>query len=121
VHRRSLEGIGPRSFQLTDRLEGGSTGVVFRWSLLVAPGLELLPTTYGWSVRRDGSALLMLAIPSQWRPSAGAEPALFSPAFGRIESTSRLVVQGYVDGTSSIQVRIDVPPCENSGPASWTG
>ena len=109
VHRRLLEGRGPRSFRLTDRLECGSAEVAFRWSLLVAPGLDVFPTTGGWLVRRDGSDLLMLAVPAEWRASMKEESAWCSPAFGRLAPTSRLVFEGNVDGTSSIHVGITLP------------
>jgi hypothetical protein len=109
VHRRVLKGIEPRSFQLTDRLEGGTAVVTFRWSLLVAPGLDIIPTTGGWVVRAKGNDLLMLAVPCEWRESSKEEPAWCSLAFGRIEPTSRLVVEGDVDGTSSIRIGITLP------------
>jgi hypothetical protein len=62
VHRRFLEGLGPRSFRLIDRLERNATAVPFRWSLLVAPGLDVVSTSGGWLVRGDGTDLLMLTI-----------------------------------------------------------
>jgi hypothetical protein len=109
VHRRFLEGLGPRSFRLRDCLEGGSAAVSFRWSLLVAPGLEVIPAAGGWLVREDETDLLMVAIPRQWRASVREESAWCSPAFGRIKATSRLVIEGDVDGTSLIEIGITVP------------
>jgi heparinase II/III-like protein len=109
VHRRFLKGLGARSFRLTDCLEGGSAGVPFRWSLLIAPGLDVVPTTGGWLVRADGAELLTLAVPEEWRASLKQESAWCSPVFGRIEPTSRLVIEGNVNGRSSIHVGITLP------------
>jgi len=110
VHRRSLESLGrPRSFRLTDRLERTHAKVTFRWSLLVAPGLDVVSATDGWVVRADGTDLLSLALPPEWRASAREESAWCSPAFGRIEPTCRLVVEGDVDEALSIQIGITLP------------
>jgi len=109
VHQRSLEGLGPRSFRITDRLGSGSAGLTFRWALLVAPGLDVVPTNGGWVIRGDGTDLLMLGLPEEWQTSAREESAWCSPAFGRIEPTCRLLVEGDVDGTSSIQIGITMP------------
>jgi len=109
VHRRSLEGLGPRSFRLTDRLEGGSAEVTFRWSLLVAPGLDVVPKDSEWLIREDGTDLLRLTIPVGHRASVREESAWFSPAFGQIEPTTRIAVEGAAHGTSSLQIGITLP------------
>jgi hypothetical protein len=106
VHRRSLEGLRPGSFQLTDRIESGHANVTFRWSLLIAPGLDVVSTTEGWVVHANGIDLVSLALPREWRMSAREESAWCSLAFGRIEPTSRLVVEGNVEKASSLQIGI---------------
>jgi hypothetical protein len=108
VHRRWLEGRDARSFRLRDRLEGGSGDLAFRWSLLLAPGLEVVPTDTGWMVREDGIDLLSLAVAPPWHSSATQEGAWCSPSFGQIEPTSRLLIEGSVDQTTSIDVEITV-------------
>lgn len=108
VHRRLLEGLGPGSFRLTDRLDGGSAEVKFRWSLLVAPGLDVVATTGGWLVQSVGKDLLMLSVSPEWQTSVQEETAFYSPGFGRIEPASRLVIEGKTDETSLIQVGITV-------------
>jgi hypothetical protein len=113
VHRRSLEGLRPGSFQLTDRIESADANETFRWSLLVAPGLDVLSAAGGWVVHADGTHLLSLVLTREWQASARKESAWCSPAFGRIEPTCRLVVEGDVNGASSIQIGLTLSTTSN--------
>lgn len=108
VHRRFLRGFGSRSFRLSDCLEGGTAGLPFRWSLLVAPGLEVSTTASGWRVRADGTDLLEVSVPRRWNSLVDMEPAWCSPTFGSLEPTSRLMVVGDVAGTSSTNIDISI-------------
>jgi Heparinase II/III-like protein/Heparinase II/III N-terminus len=108
VHRRSLEGLGPRSFRITDRLEGGHAKATFRWSLLIAPGLDVALTTGGWVVHANGIQQVNLGLQRERLASVREESASCSLMFGQIEPTRRLVVEGDVDEASSIQIRITV-------------
>jgi hypothetical protein len=105
VHRRVLEGTGRYSFRLIDQLNNGRRATVgFRWSLLVAPELDVVRTADGWVLSADGGELLRLTLPAQWQESAREEPAWCSPAFGRLEPTCQLVIEGDVVGDTAISV-----------------
>lgn len=106
VHRRVLEGMDRYSFRLTDQLENGSAEVNFRWSLLVAPELDVVRTADGWMLLADGTDLLKLTVPAEWQASARVEQAWCSPDFGRLEPTCRLVIEGNVIGETSISVTL---------------
>lgn len=108
VHRRTLEGLTAHSFRLTDRLEGGRGELALRWSLLLAPGLSVTRTNDGWSVRSDSTDLLTLAIPREWRAAMREESAWYSPAFGRLDRTCRLALEGRLRGSSTLSVAIEV-------------
>ena len=57
VHRRVLEGMGRCSFRLIDQLKNGLRATVsFRWSLLVAPELDVVRTADGWVLSADGAS-----------------------------------------------------------------
>lgn len=109
IHRRTLEGVGPCTFQLTDRLEGATRPVAIRWSLLLAPGLEVVRTSDGWTVHADGFNVLRLTVPPEWRAAMKEEPASYSPAFGQMEKVCRLALDGELGGGSAIRIGIDVP------------
>ena len=109
VHRRTLEGLGARSFRLTDRLEGAAGDVAVRWSLLLAPDLQVVRTGDRWRVRRDGTDVLTLTVAPEWEAGMREEEAASSTAFGRLEKACRLVLDGRMGAGSAIHVEIDLP------------
>jgi hypothetical protein len=106
VHRRWLRGLGPNRFRLTDRLEGLADPVPFSWSLLVAPGLDVVRTESGWLLKAGGTGLLSVELESPWQGSARTEDAWCSPAFGRLSRTRRLVIEGHAIPEASLEVDI---------------
>jgi hypothetical protein len=110
VHRRRLEGSDSHSFLITDQLHGGSGEMTFRSSVLLAPDLEVLRTGDGWLIKRDQVDVLALALPPEWQGSLREEAGWYSPAFGHMERTTRLVVEGRVSVSSRIAMEVTVPP-----------
>jgi hypothetical protein len=56
-------GASARSFQIADRLETVRANVSFRWSLMLAAGLDAVSTSEGWAVDANGSRLVTLTSP----------------------------------------------------------
>ncbi|SDS16847.1 Heparinase II/III N-terminus [Friedmanniella luteola] len=110
VHRRTLEGLGPGSFRLTDRLEGADERLVVRWSLLLAPGLDAVRTPEGWAVGDGGATLVTVVVPAAWRASMSEEPAWYSPAFGELDQTRRLAIDTELGPGVPLQVEFVLPP-----------
>jgi uncharacterized heparinase superfamily protein len=118
-HRRRIERVDDAWYRLTDWLDGGEAAV--RWSLLLAPDLELVEQESGWVVRRGGAPVCTLEAveaPDGWRWETArgrGAPDLAgwcSPRFGELEPAWQLFVHARLSGGSPLVVDVRFPDAE---------
>ena len=98
-HRRRLERRGPGQFIVTDRLLGSGGVERVEIGFLLHPALDIVASSSGWVVSRDGRQLLdirHIGGLKGWVESGLEEPkrGWYSPRFGSKLPAPRLVFAG---------------------------
>ncbi|MCW2567838.1 MAG: hypothetical protein JWN54_1935 [Mycobacterium sp.] len=114
VHRRSLARTGPGRYRLSDTLDGGAD-VRVRWSLLVAPELDVEPAGHGWRVLDGDDELVRIDAPPGWERSTArgrTDPVAgwCSPRFGCLVPAYQLRLDGVLGPGRALDVEITTSP-----------
>jgi len=108
LHQRRVERLAPGRYSVADRLTGPGRHRA-RWSVLLAPDIEVEQNPTGWSCRRDGQVVAEVTVRgatliSCERGTDSPRHGWYSPAFGRLEPACQLLADAVLGAGAELVV-----------------